>query len=77
MILLSCKPLHDGRLSLHFPFMQVSFDDPTIVKFVRHIISTSPPSFKVACVMMPFLMESTTGQEALIIMTGIKSQHRC
>jgi len=47
--------------------MQVSFDDPTIVKFVRHIISTSPPSFKVACVMMPFLIESTTGQEALIM----------
>jgi len=66
-VVLHCKPLQDGRLSLHFPFMQVIFADPTNVKFVRHVISTSPPSFKVACVMIPFFIESTTGQEAIIM----------
>ena len=55
--------------------MHVSFADPTNVKFVRHFISTSPPSFKVAYVMIPLFIESTTGQEAIIIMTGKKSTH--
>ena len=66
-IVMPFKPLHDGRLSLHFPFMQVSFADPTNVKFVRHAISTSPLSFKVARVMIPFFIESTTVQEAIVI----------
>ena len=65
--LMPFKPLHDGRLLLHFPFVQVSFADPTNVKFVRHAIWTSPPSFKVVCVMIPFFIESTTVQEAVII----------